>query len=37
MMKYQEGNPSFAKGCLWGTALSVLLWAAIFTVAVAMR
>ncbi|MDR6245914.1 hypothetical protein JOC58_003830 [Paenibacillus hunanensis] len=36
MMKYQ-GNPSFAKGCLWGTALSLLLWAAIFTVAIALR
>ncbi len=36
MMKYQ-GNPSFAKGCLWGTALSVLLWAAIVTVALVFR
>lgn len=25
-----QGNPTFAKGCLWGTALSLLLWAAIF-------
>lgn len=31
------GNPTFARGCLWGTALSLLLWAAIFTVAIALR
>ncbi|MDQ1237051.1 hypothetical protein QE450_004549 [Paenibacillus sp. SORGH_AS306] len=27
-MRYQT-NPTFAKGCLWGTAISLLLWGAI--------